>query len=95
MLTRLAYLRGEGIEIALTADLLPSMEDVAKSLGLRRLAPVSGGEPQRYTQTYGDSRSNIELHCVRCGKRGFPIEMLANLDGEPYNSYEHEKCPQQ
>ena len=45
--TRLAYLRGDEFEIALAEEHLPGMKDVAKSLSLRRLAPVHGESPVR------------------------------------------------
>jgi len=86
--TRLAYLRGDEFEMALAEEHLPGMKDVAKSLGLRRLAPVHG-DPR-----YGDAEGVVVLQCVRCNGTGLPHEMLANLDGRPFVDYEHERCPQ-
>ena len=33
------------------------------------------------------------LQCLKCGKMGYPYQMLANLDGRPFVDYEHERCP--
>ena len=89
MKTRLAYLRGEGIELVVHPDLVPGLKVVAKNLGLRRLVPVAGDEPDR---SKPNARNDIVLHCMKCGGQGQPYQMLANIDGEPYNSYEHERC---
>lgn len=85
---RLAYLRGEGMEMAVAEGLLPSLKDVAKVLGLRRLAPVQTA-PSRSR----DAEGTVVLKCIRCGRTGLPHEMLADFDGKPYGSYEHEHCP--
>lgn len=85
---RLGYLRGDGVEMVVAEELLPGMEDVAKVLGLRRLAPVhSDPSPDR------DAEGVAVLQCIRCNGTGLPPEMLANLDGEPFKSYEHKRCP--
>jgi hypothetical protein len=88
-MSNLAYLRGDGLEIALAEERLPDMKFVAKSLGLRRLVPVHS-DPNASR----DAEPVIVLQCLLCKGTGLPHEMLANLDGKPYNSYEHVKCPE-
>lgn len=83
--TRLAYLRGEGVEIVVHVNTLHKYRGVAKTLDLRRLTPVVGGP--EFTDGW------IKLQCSKCGGEGHPHEMLANLDGKPFHSYEHKKCP--
>jgi hypothetical protein len=86
---RLAYLRGDDIEIALAEEHLPEMKDVAKNLGFRRLAPVHG-DPSLNR----DAEGVAVLQCIRCNGSGLPHEMLANIDGRPFVDYEHERCPE-
>lgn len=88
-MAQLAYMRGDGIEMALAEEHLPRMKALAKSLGLRRLAPVHSDPSDNR-----DAEPFIVLECARCHKTGLPHEMLANLDGKPYRSYEHVTCPE-
>lgn len=84
---RLAFLRGDGMELAVDVGLLRGLRSFATSLGLRRLVPVQGGEP-------GSSSGALVMRCSRCGGSGVPREMLANIDEKPYSTYEHERCPE-
>jgi hypothetical protein len=90
-MSRLAYLRGDDIEITVAEEHLHEMKTVAKSLGLRRLAPVHVDPSPSW---YRDPEPLIVLQCCRCGGADTADKMLANLDGKPYNSYEHERCPE-
>lgn len=82
---RLAYLRGDDLEVVVAEDTLRGLTRFTKSEGLRRLIPVYGDEDE--------AEGKIILQCKRCGGTGLPHEMLADLDGKPYNSYEHIRCP--
>jgi hypothetical protein len=88
--TRLGYLRGTGMELALDSRKLQGMSSFARNSGLRRLLPVDGDVPVRGKHV---TRNEVLLRCTQCGRTGLPHEMLANLDGEPFKSYEHERCP--
>jgi hypothetical protein len=87
---RLAYLRGDGQEMVVTPEMARGLKDVAKSLGMRRLVPVDGEQPD---PRHPNSRNDIWLPCTVCGGAGQPYQMLANIDGKPFASYEHERCP--
>jgi len=80
---RLAYLRGDDVQVIVTEDIVRGLSSFAKAQNLRRLTPVH--------QTPGCE--SFTYVCCRCGKTGHAHEMLANLDGRPYHSYEHERCP--
>jgi len=80
---RTAVLVGDGITLVVSLERAEAMKDVAKTLGLRRLVPVKPG--------FGDASKTL-LQCERCQLSGLPHEMLADMDGKPFNSYIHRRC---
>ena len=80
---RTAVLVGNGITLVVSIERAEEMKDVAKSLGLRRLMPMSPGR--------GDAQK-VMLQCQQCRLTGLPHDMLVDVDGEPFNSYVHRRC---
>jgi len=90
MTIRLAYLRGNGIEMAVHVDRLKDMGKFACDNGLRRLMPVQSEVPDPERP---NSSNDVWLLCSRCGGHGQPHQMLVNIDGMAFGSYEHVSCP--